>query len=69
MKMEFTFHGQTHFRIFETFWREKDSAGVSEQKSVFSNPLSPRMLQNEFQNFCDHLTIVTENDGDCIQEL
>lgn len=57
------------FRNFETHQRGKsvrNNAGVSELITSFLDQLSPRMLRKEFQKFCEHLTIVSENDGDYI---
>lgn len=55
------------FRNFETHRRGSDvynSAGVSELISNFLDHVSPHLLRNEYQNFCQHLSKVAENDGD-----
>lgn len=55
------------FRNFETHRRGKDasnSAAVSELITDFLVHVSPRLLQKEFQNFCEHLAMVAKNGGD-----
>lgn len=57
------------FRNFETHRRGKNasnSAAVSELISEFLNYVSPRLLRKEFQNFRQHLLMVSENDGEYI---